>query len=290
MTAVCQVEKCDRSFIAHLLPAVARDIHKGCRGGVLVFGGSWNYRGAPLLASLGALRAGAGLVVLAIPEFMADGVSMTLPEAIIIPLKTNCNDEIDAGHFEAAVSPWIKRCDAAVYGPGIGRSPSLAHVTRWFWEDWRKPLLMDADALFFLSELRGGLPYREDAVITPHVGEAAGLLGISPEEVNGDRLAAAARLADIAGTAVLKGKDSVISTRNKARIACEGSPSLAVPGSGDVLSGVIGAFLASGMSAFDAATTGTLAHAAVGAELEMKRGLRGTLAREIADGIPAIIK
>lgn len=271
--------------IRQFLPVVQRDIHKGKRGGLLIVGGSVNYRGAPMLAGLGALRSGAGLVVLALPDFMIDSASLFLPEAILAPLKTK-GDEILPGSAAEAVLEWEKRCGACVIGPGLGRSASSGSVIEWFWKNWNKPLLVDGDGLYFLSG-DNKPAYREDAALTPHSGEAALLLGITPEEVNMARMEAASSMLQIAGTVLLKGMDTVVCSKGKKiTIIKDGSPSLSVPGSGDVLSGAAGAMMASGMPIRDALLVAASAHAAAGSLLEKKYGVRGTLAREIADALP----
>ena len=280
----------DKTDLPMLLPHIGRDIHKGRRGAVLIFGGSWNYRGAPVLAALGALRSGAGLVVLAVPDYMVESASIVIPEAVFVPLKT-INDNISADFFAEAVSPWIQKCGSVVFGPGIGRGPSLKKITAWFWQNCSKPLLLDADALYFVAALQNDLEYRPDVVITPHSGEAASILKTNADKINAERLYSCRELTKKAGVAVLKGKNTLIASHNaETRMATDGSPALAVPGSGDVLSGSIGAFLASGLSVFDAATAGVITHAAAGSALEEKYGLRGTLAREIADELPFILK
>lgn len=274
-----------KNDLTGLLKPVPRNVHKGEKGCVLIFGGSWNYRGAPILAALGALRAGAGAVVLAIPDFMVDMASAVLPEAIFAPVST-LNNMIEAESVECSFAQWRDRCDSVIFGPGIGRDKSLQPITERLWSNCDKPLLLDADALYFYALIKNRLGGRGDAVITPHSGEAGAILGITPGEVNKRRFDSAQKLTDKAGTAVLKGMDTVVAQRDGIRIIKEGAPSLAVPGSGDVLSGVIGAFMAVGMPPFDAATAGALLHAAAGSSLDAKKGTRGILAREIADELP----
>jgi hydroxyethylthiazole kinase-like uncharacterized protein yjeF len=281
------IEHLDRSSIKGFITPFPSNIHKGDRGGVLIAGGSFNYRGAPLLAALGALRAGAGLAVLAIPDFMTDLASIFLPEAIFIPLKTRLG-VISPEDVPAVLEPWGKRCSAAVFGPGIGRDPAMGKLTEWFLNKWSGKLLFDADALFFFSRLKG--TFRDDLIITPHAGEAATVLGCDLSRVNNNRIKSAHALAHYSGTALLKGMKTVVVSGDKARVVCEGSNALAVPGSGDVLSGVIGAFAARGLSPFDAASAGALIHAVAGSYLEDESGSDGNLAREIADAIPKAIR
>lgn len=272
--------------IPKFLPPIPRETHKGKKGGLLVVGGSDNYRGAPLLAGLGALRSGAGLVVLAIPDFMVDSTSTFLPEAIFVPLRTK-GDRISPESLTEAILPWENRCNAAVVGPGLGRDMNSELITDWFWKKWEKPLLVDGDALHFLS-LKGKNPhFRSNAVLTPHSGEAAGLLGLTSDDINMDRSGAAISMSQMAGTILLKGMDTLVYSKGeKITIIKGGSPSLAVPGSGDVLSGAAGALMASGIPNLDALLIAAAAHAAAGLAIEKRSGLRGTLAREIADALP----
>ena len=277
-----------REDIPKLLPDIPRDIHKGKKGGLLVVGGSVNYRGAPLLAGLGALRTGAGLVVLAIPDFMVESASLFLPEAIFVPLRTR-GEEILPESLEEAIKTWEMRCGAAVVGPGLGRNEGSKSIVHWFWNKWKKPLLIDGDGLHFLSK-KYDPAFRENAVITPHSGEAASLLGSEPENINKDRTKAAVLMSSAAGTVLLKGMDTVVYSKGKnITIIKEGSPVLAVPGSGDVLSGAVGALMSSGMPLFDAVATGAAAHGVAGSYIEERSGSRGILAREIADALPFVL-
>ncbi len=273
--------------LREMLPVLSDDIHKGNRGGVFVCGGSFNYRGAPLLAALGALRAGAGYVVLAVPDFMAESAASFLPEAIIAPVKS-LDGVLCAESLFRTVNQWDKRCDAAIFGPGISRAERLGKTAIKFIECCSKPLILDADALWFLNEL--SLARRDNVAVTPHAGEAAHLLSITADEVQADREKSCAMLSARFGAALLKGKNTLVSRGKEMRKIMAGSAALAIPGSGDVLSGIISAFTASGMNIFDALTAGALAHAGAGEVLEAKYGLRGALAREIAEVLPSVLK
>ncbi len=276
--------------IKSMLSPVSRSIHKTERGSLLICAGSAAYRGAPLLAALGALRAGAGLVYLAVPEFIASEISAALPEAVILPLPTR-GGAVIADEAGKMIAEWAPRCGAAAIGPGMGRGAEAGELFSWFWRNWRAPLLIDADMLYFFARDLDKLSERNDALLTPHGGEAARILGVSAAEVGASREKSARALTKKAGHALLKGRGTLIaSASGELRMIAAGSPALAVPGSGDVLSGVIGALMASGLSVIDAATAGALAHGAAGERLEEKNGLRGTLAREIADEIPQLMR
>ena len=276
--------------IKNMLPPLSRSIHKTERGSLLICAGSAAYRGAPLLAALGALRAGAGLVYLAVPEFMASEISAALPEAVILPLPAR-GGAVAAEEAEALIAEWMPRCGAAAIGPGVGRGEEAGALFSWFWNNWRAPLLIDADMLYFFARDLGKLEERADVLLTPHGGEAARILGVSAAEVGASREKSARALTKKAGYALLKGRNTLIaSSSGELRMIAAGSPALAVPGSGDVLSGVAGALMASGLSVMDAATAAALAHGAAGERLEKKNGVRGTLAREIADEIPQLLR
>jgi NAD(P)H-hydrate epimerase len=274
----------DRSSIPSLVPSVPDDAHKGTRGGLLIIGGSANFRGAPVLAARAALRAGGGLVFLAVPDFQVEGANALLPEAIFLPLPSK-DGFIRFKGSDKVVESWYERCDAVVLGPGLGRSQECEKLTAYVHKEWDIPLLLDADALYHLAGLEKTLYpsiYRKNMLITPHTGEASRLLGNSAKNVSERRLDSCRELAVRFGATLLKGPRTLIAFEDERRVILEGGPFLAVPGSGDVLSGIIGAFMAMGLSVIDAATLGALVHAEAGRKCGR---LNGILAREIADNI-----
>ncbi|MEG1501782.1 MAG: NAD(P)H-hydrate dehydratase [Synergistaceae bacterium] len=268
------------SDINDFLPIFPENIHKGNRGSVLILGGSYNYRGAPLLSALGALRTGAGVVYLAIPDFMVETASLFLPEAVFIPLKTKNNVILHENLYDY-LSPIISKVSSIVIGPGIGREVNITKILNEIYTKFNKVLIIDADALHFLSKHR--FEYRPNTVITPHHGEAAGILNVPVDDVNLDRLEAINKLSSKFDIVLLKGKNTLIKHKNKIRIINAGSRSLSVPGSGDVLTGAIATFAAWGLSLFDATTLAALIHATAGNLLENRNGIHGNLAREIAN-------
>ncbi len=277
-----------REDMKAFMPALPRDIHKTERGNVLIIAGSSEYRGAPLLSARGALRAGAGLVFLAVPEFIAPFASEKLPEAIVIPLPVK-DGEISVQEAKDMLSKAMEKCSAVAAGPGCGRSASVEELFVWLWQSCRLPMLLDADMLWFFARRKDTLAPRSDVLLTPHSAEAGRILGITASEVDMNRAASARALAEKTGSALLKGRNTLVFSNNGLMMINAGSPALAVPGSGDVLSGVIAAFIASGKSVADAAAAGALAHALAGEALEEKYGTRGALASEIADEIPALL-
>ena len=270
-----------REDVAGLLPRRPDDMHKGGRGRLLIVGGSERYPGAPALSALGALRSGAGVVTLLSLPCVCAACAARLPEVVQRPVEDPAR-WIDAAIEEASSS------SAAVVGPGLGRSDEAMAFAVGMWERWPGWLLMDGDGLFALaSHARAPGPSpRGDAVITPHEGEAARLLGTGAEAVRADRIGAVRTLADRWGCALLKGRGTLVARRGEDRVRRLGwgGAELAVPGSGDVLSGCIGAALASGLSPLDAAVLGASLHGMAGDRLRAD-GIDGALASEIAHAL-----
>jgi NAD(P)H-hydrate epimerase len=183
----------------------------------------------------------------------------------------------------------LPRASAAVVGPGLGRSGAAVAFATGLWKKWDKPLLVDGDALYALALAPEDLPPRKNSVLTPHEGEAARLLSWTPEEVRRNREEAAHCLSQRWGCVLLKGEGTMVVTPEARARLDQGGPELSVPGSGDVLSGCIGAFLAQGLEPFDAACLGGTLHGMAGRRLRESRGVDGVLASEIADGLPFVI-
>lgn len=276
-----------------LLPDRPRDANKVTAGRVLVVGGSRDMAGAPAMAGLGALRAGAGLVRLAVPRGIQATVAGYRCETTTAGLP-----ELETGALSAEAYPEMlalaEGWDAVVLGPGLGRDEQTGEAVRTFSQDVHGPTLLDADALFAWNLRLEQLSGREaPTVLTPHEGEAARLLGITSEEVRADRQAAAARMATAADAiVVLKGPGTVVTDGTQLFVNQTGGPALATGGTGDVLAGVIGAFVALGtqtdLDAFGAACLGVHVHGAAADAVAGERD-RGMLATELAGGIPDVL-
>ncbi|MDR1651064.1 MAG: NAD(P)H-hydrate epimerase, partial [Synergistaceae bacterium] len=197
---------CEPSDIAAMLPELYPGVHKGSRGSLLIVGGSSMYRGAPVLAAMGALRAGCGSAVLAVPESVVPSAASLLPEAVFVPLPEN-GGHISSDGLASALLPHLERCSSVVVGPGLGRSPDAEYASRLVYDTARVPVVIDADALRSdYGHKRGGV------VITPHAGEAAHILGISPGEAEARRLDACEALAEKFETVLLKGPHTIVSS------------------------------------------------------------------------------
>ncbi len=271
--------------ILRALPPVSPTLHKGSAGRVVVIGGSRGLTGAPLLAGLGALRAGAGLVSVACPGAVEIALKAGFPDVMTMPVG-------GGGHFCAADAPAAHRfaegAGAVALGPGIGRHPETAGFLAALLP-LPCPVLLDADALHFLADdpsLAGKLG--PAAVITPHPGEAARLLGADIPAVEADRLESARSLARRFGcVAVLKGPATVVAAPDgSAAVSPIIAPNLAVGGSGDVLAGLGASLLARSLSPLLAASLAVYWHGLGGVRLAAAYPARGNLASEIADALP----
>ena len=256
------------------------DMHKGHRGKVLVAGGSIRYPGAPALSALGALRSGAGVVTMLSIQKVCEACASRLPEVIY------CFDDDTFRWKELALAQ--KNIDALVIGPGLDKSVAAEIFTSRMWREWPSKILVDGDGLNALASSRDDLKPRTDSVMTPHEGEAGRLLGITTAQVHSDRPGAVRELSERWGCVVLKGHHTLIAQGEKFAEIPYGGPELSVPGSGDVLSGCIGAFLAGGLDAFDAAVLGASVHGLAG-ELLAREGIDGVLASEIANTLRKVI-
>lgn len=270
--------------LARLVAPRAPDAHKGSAGHVAIFAGSPGRTGAALLSGLGAMRAGAGLVTLA-PR----GPARAALDAKVVELMTT---EIPEA-LEAGVAAALRECeqrDAAVLGPGLGTDATARAYAQRLAVQAEIPMVLDADALTAVAADPGVLAgARRARVLTPHPGEAARLLGSTSAEVQAGRYRAAEALAARTGqVVVLKGARTIVAAPGRLAVCRAGTPALGVAGTGDVLSGVIAAMLASIDDAFDAACAGVLAHALAG-ELAAVSD-RGLFAREVADAVPRAIE
>ena len=258
------------STLAHL-PARASSAHKGQFGHVLLIGGDRGFGGSITLSAQAALRCGAGLVSLATRPEHVPAALTRLPEVMAVGV-------LSANQLMGLLT----QASVLVVGPGLGQAPwgrSLLSAAA----QAKMPQVWDADALNLLSNT--DLVLAEGSVLTPHPGEAARLLGISTQQVQADRPAAARALVKkYSVVCVLKGAGTLIAGLQGELAQCNhGHPAMATAGLGDVLAGVVGALLAQGMNAYEAACLAVWLHARAGEQ-------QGQLGRGLAasDLIPAI--
>jgi ADP-dependent NAD(P)H-hydrate dehydratase / NAD(P)H-hydrate epimerase len=260
-------------------------------GHVLVAGGSRGLTGAPVLAASAAMRAGAGYVTCCVPASQQPILATHLLEVMTRALAEDDGAHVVAGAQE--VLDASERGGSLIVGPGLGRTAGAQEFARTIVRSSGVPVLLDADGLNAHAERLGDL---RDAgaplVLTPHDGELGRLLGCPSDEVKAHRLACVRRAAAESGAiVVLKGDDSIVARPDGfAAVSPGGTPALATAGTGDVLSGVIGALLAKEMDPFAAACAGVRMHAlAGGLAAERQRGPDGVIASDVIEALPLVL-
>lgn len=282
-------ELLDDDFINPHIVRRPKDGHKGTFGRVLIITGSEGMTGAGVLSALSAFKAGSGLVYLAVPESFASIYSVTIPEAITLPLKDK------GGAISDKATKFLinkaQTMDAVVIGPGLSTKPKIEKLVNDFVENCQTPLIIDADALNVLNHKV--LQKRTNpAVITPHPGEFARLCNCDILDIQKDRVNKAIEYSKKMNViCVLKGAGTVIACPDgKYYINSTGHHSLAVAGAGDVLAGMIGSFLGQGLSTEMAACMGVFIHGKCGEMLAQKNnGQAGYRASELCSVIPSVV-
>jgi len=272
---------------AAAVPPKAAGADKYASGAVLLAVGSPGLTGAGCLASRATLRAGAGLTVAGVPAGVQPVYATQLVEIMSAPIP-----EQEGAFGPASVAPLVEqaqRVSALVIGPGIGRAEQTRAFVREALEAIDLPAVVDADALHHLGTEPGWLALRSaPTVLTPHAGEAGHILDRPRTEVEAERLAAARALTAASGAvAVLKGPGTVVAAPDgRIAVGATGSAALATAGTGDVLSGVVGAFLAKGMEPFAAAAAAVAVHGRAG---ELAGRGDGTVAGDVVEALPAAL-
>lgn len=275
-------------------PARPKDAHKGTFGRVLIVGGSRGMSGAPSLAGLGALRGGAGLVYVAVPSEVLPIVASIEPSYLTIPLATDEEHGGLSADGLTGLRSAIVGKDAVAIGPGLGTSRGVATIVTTLFAELPQPLVVDADALNVLAEqLKSGtedgtLKAAGPRILTPHPGEFSRLTGRDISAVESRRGALAVEFAKAHGViVVLKGDGTVITDGVRVAINRTGNPGMATGGSGDVLTGLIAALLAQGMSPFDAAQLGVHLHGLAGDLAAANLSQPGLIASDLPKYLPA---
>ena len=269
------------------VPHRAHDSTKFAAGAVLVCGGSTGLTGAPCMAAEAAMRAGAGYVTALVPASLNLVFEQRLLEVMSVPLPDK-DGTLTQPALEVALER-VERADAFVLGPGLGRKPGTFKLARKLAAAITIPLLLDADALNAHEGRLEALTERSAAtVLTPHAGELARLLETDSTEIGAHRLRCARDAATRAEAVVLlKGDDTIVAAPDgRAAVNPGGAPALSTAGTGDVLSGVIGAYLGKGMDPFHAACAGAFVHARAGRIAARTIGTEGVVAGDVIALLP----
>lgn len=274
-----------------LLPVRRPDSHKGDYGRCLLIGGSRGMTGAITLAGVAALRSGAGLVQLAVPDTCQPIVAGYEPSCMTLALPSDEQGQI-AHPAQSTLGPRLAWATVAAIGPGLGRSPDLDALVRWLYTTVAAPLVVDADALNALADQQELLVAAPGPrILTPHPGEfqrlvaAAGPFARAAAEPRARELAAR-----VGGVVVLKGHRTYITDGSRAATNGTGNPGLATGGTGDVLTGVIAALLGQGLSPFDAAVLGAHVHGLAGDIAVAELGQVSLMASDLPRYLPAAFR
>lgn len=272
--------------IAPLLPQRLLSANKSNFGHVLIVAGSTGKMGAGILAARGCLRSGAGLVTYALPETAYEKFDTTLPEVMMEALPDHHSGALHPNGI-SRLDELLKGKSAVVLGPGIGTTKETAKVVHHLLETVQVPMVIDADALNCMSENPEWQSLlTERHVLTPHPGEMARLLQKTTTVIQEDRLGVARHFAEShKATLVLKGRHTLVAFNGHIAINPTGNPGMAIAGMGDVLSGIIGGFLAQGLSCEDSARVAVFLHGLAGDLI----GNQGLLASDVANAVPRTI-
>lgn len=272
--------------VLSLLPTRSQDSHKGCYGKILLLCGSRGYTGAAYLSAMGALRTGAGLVFLGVPESIYAIEAVKLNEAIVLPLP----DSGGALSREAIpeLARRVRQMDAVLIGCGLGLSADTEEILCWALQNVTCPLILDADGITLAAKHMDLLRGRTGiTLLTPHAGEFARL----GYPLTGDKQADAIRAArDCGCILVLKGHSTCITDGVSTYINPTGNPGMAVGGSGDVLAGIITSLLGQHLPPLEAAACGCWLHGAAGDACAKALGQYGMLPSDMLEVLPRLMK
>jgi NAD(P)H-hydrate epimerase len=275
-----------------LLPR-GHSAHKGNFGHCLIVAGSTGKTGAAAMAANSAVRAGAGLVTLAVPATLNSILEMKTTEAMTMPLYDN-----GRGYLGEEARPVIEAAlsgkNAIAIGPGLGSDPGTARLVRDLVAETNLPMVVDADGLNALSEDPSVLFAKKSSkvILTPHPGEMARLCGLSASDIEADRMGAAQKFAKTYQVyVVLKGAGTVIATpEGELAINGSGNPGMASGGMGDLLTGVLAALLAQGYPPFEACRLGVFIHGHAADMVAAEKGKIGMTALDVQEQLPYACK
>ena len=280
------MKELDHASVLAKLPDRDPRGHKGDYGRLLLLCGSRGYTGAAALAAMGALRCGAGLVFLGVPESIYAIEAVKLTEPVVFPLPDR--DGMFATEAAEQIKARLERMDAVLIGPGLGQSDGTFAVLRCVLECFSGPVIVDADGINLISQHKDLLRGRTGiTILTPHEGEASRLLGRPVTDRQTDALLLARELGAIL---VLKGHQTLITDGEVVFCNPTGNPGMAVGGSGDVLAGMIAGLLGQKLSALDAAACAVWLHGAAGDLCAREMGQYAMLPTDYLEVLPRLLK
>jgi ADP-dependent NAD(P)H-hydrate dehydratase / NAD(P)H-hydrate epimerase len=279
--------------VRRILKPRHKDTHKGTYGHLLILAGSPGKTGAATLAALGALRTGTGLVTVGIPKGLNPIMAGKLTESMTEPIPETEGGTLGKESIEVTLKIMSARRTALAVGPGISTTPDTAEFLYEILKNSSIPIVADADGITLIAQnLQILRELKVPIVLTPHPGEMSRLVGKTGEEVQKNRIDVARDFSSMYNVyTVLKGARTVISTPDgRVFINPTGNPGMASGGMGDVLTGIIGGFLAQGYSPADACTLGVFSHGLAGDFVANKKGEAGIIAGDVADILPETLR
>ena len=276
--------------LLHWLPSRPGNANKGTFGKVGILAGSASYAGAAILCARGALRTGCGLAYMFSTPRLNAIYKAALPEAITVLSGTETDDHLGLPAAKLA-DEMQSRLDVLAVGPGLDFGDDQGQMLAQVLETWRKPLVLDASALTMLAEHKTIPKFSGRAVLTPHPGEMARMLGVKVSDVLLDRFESVRKMADMYEAVVVsKGASPLVcEPGGQVWIAPGAVPALAKGGTGDVLTGVIASFIAQGAKPLPATVLAVWAHLEAGKKAAISKGTRGVLASDVADAVPLVL-
>ncbi|MDD5005894.1 MAG: NAD(P)H-hydrate dehydratase [Candidatus Omnitrophica bacterium] len=276
------------------------DSHKNDFGHVFILAGSLGMTGAAILAAKSALRCGAGLVTLGLPESLVRAVASHTVEVMMLPLAETSDGTLSKTAFDK-IKEFLEKSDVLLIGPGLSQNIQTQELIRKTIFESRVKTLIDADAINawagFLDKFKVGisclpLDKTDFRIITPHPGEMARLLDVSPKNIQNKKREVARNFAkEYNLVVVLKGYQTVVADpAGSIYVNKTGNSGMSTAGCGDVLSGIIAALLAQGLNSFDAAKYGVYLHGLAGDLAAQEKTQLALIASDIIDCIPAAIK
>jgi hydroxyethylthiazole kinase-like uncharacterized protein yjeF len=287
-----EAELLDHEWVYGCFKEYPSDAHKGTFGRVFIIAGSAGMTGAAALSGMASVKSGAGLVTIGVPESLNDILEVKLTEAMTMPLAETPNRCISIAALNKALA-FANKCDVVVLGPGLSNEGETQQFVRHFIKSCEVPMIIDADGLNALEECPKILNEAQSPVIiTPHPGEMARLCSTTLPKIQEDRVAAVKTAAkEFNCIAVLKGAGTLIAdSEGKMWINPTGNAGMATGGSGDVLSGMIGAFVARGMKPYEAAAAGVYIHGLTGDLAAEEQGEICLAAQDLIDYLPKAVK
>ena len=280
------VKHLDHESVLNILPDRDVNANKGDFGRILLLCGSRGFTGAAALAAMGALRTGAGLVYLGVPESIYAIEAIKLDEPVVFPLADEGGMLSDRGIGD--IKGRLGTMDAVLVGPGIGRSPGTRAVVTAVLESYQGPVVLDADGINVLSGHRDVLRGRKyPTILTPHDKEFRRIGG----DLSVDRIQAAESFAREMGVVLLlKGHETIITNGQKTYVNGTGNPGMAVGGCGDVLSGMIVSLLGQGIEPLESAAAAAWLHGKAGDVCAQELGQYGMLPTDMLRALPRLLK